>query len=319
MTTLIFDQDGLSRSLSNSPPTHYTLTIESFSMLTENSVDTYESGEFDAGGYKWKLVVYPNGNTKKNVEDHISVYLKMAEANSLQSGWEVSVDFRLFLLDQNKGLYLVLQDANMNKMCLHGAMLQVGFDRVIPLKAFSVASNGYLIDDTCVFGAEVFVCKERRAGKAECLSRIKKAFMNKHCWKIESFSTFKSQRLQSELFTAGGQKWKIELYPKGDDHGENTHVSVYLRIANPEKLSPGSQLLVEYTLRIVNQLDGKDKSRKSNHSWFSASSPCWGWPCFIKWDSFKMLDNGYLVKNTCLVEAEVTVHGIAKALEPTDD
>ncbi|KAH0993189.1 hypothetical protein GBA52_004672 [Prunus armeniaca] len=187
--SLIFDRDGLSRSLSNSPPTHYTLTIESFSMLTENSVDTYESGEFDAGGYKWKLVVYPNGNTKKNVEDHISVYLKMAEANSLQTGWEVSVDFRLFLLDQNKGIYLVLQDANMNKMCLHGAMLQVGFDRVIPLNAFSVASNGYLIDDTCVFGAEVFVCKERRAGKAECLSRIKKAFMNKHCWKIESFST----------------------------------------------------------------------------------------------------------------------------------
>ncbi|XP_021807959.1 MATH domain and coiled-coil domain-containing protein At3g58220-like [Prunus avium] len=318
MPDLIFDQDGLSRSTSNSPPTHYTLTIESFSMLTENSVDTYESGEFDAGGYKWKLVVYPNGNTKKNVEDHISVYLKMAEANSLQTGWEVSVDFRLFLLDQNKGIYLVVQDANMNKMCLHGAMLQVGFDRVIPLKAFSVASNGYLIDDTCVLGAEVFVCKERRAGKAECLSRINNAFMNKHCWKIESFSMLKSQCLQSELFTAGGQKWKIDLYPKGTDDGKNTHVSVYLRLATPEKLSPGSQLLTEYTLRIVDQLDGKDKSRKSNHTWFSASNSCWGWPCFIKLGSFKMLDNGYLVKNTCLVEAEVTVHGIAKALEPTD-
>ncbi|CAL8991023.1 unnamed protein product [Prunus brigantina] len=314
MASLIFDQDGLSRSLSNSPPTHYTLTIESFSMLTENSVDTYESGEFDAGGYKWKLVVYPNGNRKKNVEDHISVYLKMAEANSLQTGWEVSVDFRLFLLDQNKGIYLVLQDANMNKMCLHRAMLQVGFDRVIPLKEFSVASNGYLIDDTCVFGAEVFVCKERRAGKAECLSRIKKAFMNKHCWKIQSFSKLKSQCLLSELFTAGGQKWNIELYPKGDGDGENTHVSVYLSLANPEKLSPGSQLLTECTLRIVNQLDRKDKSRKLNHAWFSASSSSGGWSCFIKLDSFTMLDNGYLVNNTCLVEAEVTVYGIAKAL-----
>lgn len=95
----------------------------------------------------------------------------------------------------------------MNKMCLHRAMLQVGFDRVIPLKAFSVASNGYLIDDTCVFGAEVFVCKERRAGKAEYLSRIKKAFMNKHCLKIQNFSTLKFQCLLSELFTAGGLKW----------------------------------------------------------------------------------------------------------------
>ncbi|KAL6292877.1 hypothetical protein ACE6H2_001019 [Prunus campanulata] len=309
-------QDGLSRSLSNSPPTHYSLKIESFSTLTENSVDTYESGEFGAGGYKWKLVVYRNGNTKKKVEDHISVYLKMAEANSLQTGWEVSVDFRLFLLDQNKGIYSVLQDANMNKMCLHGAMLQVGFDRVIPLKAFYVASNGYVVGDTCVFGAEVFVCKERRAGKAECLSMINNAFMKKHCWKIESFSMLKSEVLQSEPFTAGGQTWLIRLYPKGDRTGKNTHVSIFLRLVNPEKLSPGSQLLTEYTLRIVDQLNRKHLSRKSDYAWFSAMKTGWGWPRFIDLGSFKMSDNGYLVKNTCLVEAEVTVHGIAKALEP---
>ncbi|XP_021808265.1 probable inactive serine/threonine-protein kinase fnkC [Prunus avium] len=308
-------QDGLSRSLSNSPPTHYSLKIESFSMLTKNSVDTYESGEFGAGGYKWKLVVYRNGNTKKNVEDHISVYLKMAEANSLQTGWEVSVDFRLFLLDQNKGIYSVLQDANMNKMCLHGAMLQVGFDRVIPLKEFSVASNGYLIDDACVLGAEVFVLKERRAGKVECLSRNKSAFMKKHCWKIESFSMLKSEFLQSEPFTAGGQTWVIKLYPKGDAIGKNTHVSIFLRLVHPEKLSPGSQLLTEYTLRIVDQLNGKHMSRKSDYAWFSTMVG-WGWSRFIDLGSFKMSNNGYLLKNTCLVEAEVTVHGIAKALEP---
>ncbi|PRQ38174.1 hypothetical protein RchiOBHm_Chr4g0410851 [Rosa chinensis] len=56
-----------------------------------------------------KLVLYPNGNKKKNVEDHISVYLSIAGEDSLQTGWGVSVDFRLFLLDQNKGMYLVLE------------------------------------------------------------------------------------------------------------------------------------------------------------------------------------------------------------------
>ncbi|KAI5349116.1 hypothetical protein L3X38_002003 [Prunus dulcis] len=53
--------------------------------------------------------------------------------------------------------------------------IRVGFERVIPLKEFADASNGYLVDDTCVFGEEVFVCKERRAGKAECLPRINNA------------------------------------------------------------------------------------------------------------------------------------------------
>lgn len=54
-------------------------------------------------------MLYPGGNKKKNVKDHISLYLVMARADSLQSGWEVYVDFRLFLLDQNKGIYSVFE------------------------------------------------------------------------------------------------------------------------------------------------------------------------------------------------------------------
>ncbi|XP_016647142.1 PREDICTED: uncharacterized protein LOC103323272 [Prunus mume] len=235
-----------------------------------------ESGKFDAGGYKWKLVVYPNGNKKKNVEDHISVYLKMAGANSLETGWEVSADFR-----------------------------------VIPLKAFADASNGYLIDDKCVFGAEVFVCKERRAGKAECLSGINSASMNKYVWKIEKFSTSKTECLESQPFNAGGQTWKIKLYPKGADDGKGTHVSIYLKFANPEELSPGSQILTELTLRIVDQLNAKHFYGKGIQ-WSSASGI--GWSNFITLGNFKQLDKGYLLKDTCLIEAEVTVHGIAKAL-----
>ncbi|CAB4293036.1 unnamed protein product [Prunus armeniaca] len=315
MDSLEFEQDGVSTPFSYTPPTHYTLKIESFSLLKKHSADRFESGEFDAGGYKWKLVVYPNGYEKKNVEDHISVYLEMAGAESLETGWEVFVDFRLFLLDQNKGIYLVLQDANLKKMCLHVAMLEVGFDRVIPLKAFADASNGYLIDDTCVFGAEVFVCKERRAGKAECLPRINNAvivseenndFMNKHVWKIEEFSKLKPEPLESKPFNAGGQTWKIQLFPKGDSHGKDTHVSLYLTLANPEKLSTAPKILAQFTLRIVDQLNAKHFFRHDSNC-FRASSPSWGWSNFIMLGFFKERDKGYLVMNTCVVEAEVTV------------
>ncbi|XP_048427727.1 ubiquitin C-terminal hydrolase 12-like isoform X3 [Pyrus x bretschneideri] len=110
-----FQQNGFSTSYSDSPPTHYTLKIRSFSLLTKNLEDEYESGEFEAGGYKWKLVLYPNGNKKKNVEGHISVYLEMVRAESLQNGCEVYVDFRFFLLDQNKGMFLVIQGKKLAK------------------------------------------------------------------------------------------------------------------------------------------------------------------------------------------------------------
>lgn len=52
-----------------------------------------------------KLVIYPNGNKKKNVRGHMSIYLEMAGLDSLQTGWEVHVDFRLFLLHQNTGIF----------------------------------------------------------------------------------------------------------------------------------------------------------------------------------------------------------------------
>ncbi|KAJ0035419.1 hypothetical protein Pint_24225 [Pistacia integerrima] len=77
---------GIIRFVSNTPPTHYQVIIQSFSLLFENA-EKYESAEFEAGGYKWKLVLHPNGNKSKNVEDHISLHLAMADATSLPPGW----------------------------------------------------------------------------------------------------------------------------------------------------------------------------------------------------------------------------------------
>lgn len=56
-----------------------------------------------------KLVVYPNVNKSKNVKEHISLYLAMAHTSSLQLGWEVYAVCRLFLLDQNKDNFLILE------------------------------------------------------------------------------------------------------------------------------------------------------------------------------------------------------------------
>ncbi|XP_011033128.1 PREDICTED: TNF receptor-associated factor family protein DDB_G0272340-like [Populus euphratica] len=66
---------GSVATVSDAPPIHYMVKIELFSSLWKNAVETYESGVFEAGGYKWKLVLYPNGNKSNNVKDYISLYL----------------------------------------------------------------------------------------------------------------------------------------------------------------------------------------------------------------------------------------------------
>ncbi|KAK9934183.1 hypothetical protein M0R45_021335 [Rubus argutus] len=305
MAILNSDQDGVFRSLSDSLPTHCSLNIKMFSLLTEYlSLDGYESNKFEAGGYKWKLVLYPNGNKKKNVEDHISVYLRIAGAKSLPTGWGVSVDFRLFLLDQNKGMYLVIEDAFTKHKWLHGGMLDVGFDKLIPLKEFTDASNGYLIADKCVFGAEVFVCKERKIGAAECLSSIKGAHTYKHVWKLEKFSKLNARYYESEPFSVAGQNWVIVLYPKGDGaSSKDIFLSLFLKLA---KTPPVPKVFTEFSLRIVDQKqDGSHIRLTSKHCF--TSNVGYGSCKFIKRDDLRP----FLKNDTCLVEAEVSVRGIA--------
>ncbi|ONI27845.1 hypothetical protein PRUPE_1G107700 [Prunus persica] len=312
MGTLNIIQDGILRSFSQSPPTHYTMKIQSFSFLYKNNVASIESGDFKAGGYKWKLRLYPNGYLKKNVVDHISFYLVISGSAYFQDGWELNAFFRLFLLDQIKGTYLVLEDANKKVKCFHGKMLYSGFDQFIPLESFVDPSNGYLIDDTCVFGAEVFVSEKSRIVREDCLSMIKNPVMYQHAWKIEKFSELKSG-YYSVAFKAGDYKWKILIYPKGYGLGKGSHLSLDLKLSNPKTLPPGSGIFAAYCVRIVDQKHTKHVFVKG-YNWFSASRLAQGWQRLIKLDLFRRAGSGFLKKDTCLLEAEVTVHGISKAL-----
>ena len=84
-----------------------------------------------------------------------------------------------------------------------------GFDKFIPLKDFNDGSKGYLVDDICAFGAEVFVCRERSTGKGESLVmvKVKDAVTYKHVWEINNFSKLDSECYDSKPFNAGDYKW----------------------------------------------------------------------------------------------------------------
>ncbi|KAH9687468.1 TRAF-like family protein [Citrus sinensis] len=207
----------------------------------------------------------------------------MADSSSFGFGWEVFVIFRLFVHDQNEDTYLIPQDAMGNERRFHGLKLEWGFDQFIPLKEFNDASNGYLVGDTCVFGAEVFV-KERNIVKGECLSMKK--------------------------FTSASPYKKIQLYPKGYGVTSGSHISMYLALADLSTITRGFKIYVHFTLRIRNQVRGKHKEAKAS-IWFRSS---WGWPRFAELSYLNEAGNGFLVNDVCTVEAEVSVLGISKAL-----
>lgn len=80
-----------------------------------------------------------------------------------------------------------------------------GITKCIDLKSFHDPLNGYLIDDTCIFGAEVFVVK--CVSKGECLSMIKEPAACYYLWKITEFSKLINETYESEPF--GDYNWYI--------------------------------------------------------------------------------------------------------------
>lgn len=309
------DMDEVARYISDVPPAHYAVKIESFSLLAKKCVDRFESGEFEAGGYKWKLVLHPLGDKSKNGNDHISLYLAIAGTDSLQPNWEVYVVYRLFLLDQNNDNYLTVEDGKWKPRRFRGMKKEWGFDKYISLKEFNESSNGYLVDDVCVFGAEVFVCKEKfKGGKGECLTMIKSPIIHKHVWKIDNFSKLDDAKsCESRAFNAGGEKWKIQVYPKGKGSGEGSHLSLFVALADPTALHPATKIYAEVKMSLQDQVHSEHHSGKVSY-WFSASNPEVGGIRFILLSNFQQPNMGFLVKDSCIVEAEVNVLGVANAL-----
>ncbi|KAF9606351.1 hypothetical protein IFM89_025019 [Coptis chinensis] len=301
------DKEGTFESIRDDPPTHFTFAIQSFSLLQKCSIERYETSIFEAGGYKWKLCLFPNGNKNKNVKEHVSLYLVIAETNSLPPGWHVNVVFRFFLFDQIRDKYLTMEDVKATGKRFHAMKTEWGFDQLIALKTFNDPSNGYLVDDECVFGAEVFTCNEKSQGKGERLSMIKGATSCKNTWKIENYPKLEKgsmkECLESEPFTAGDHKWLVRLYPNGFGEGKGNSVSLYLALADSSALPAGRTVYVDFTLRFMNQSNQRIIQSKATY-WFSASNDISGWQKFLLHSYLAVL------KDAFTVEAEVTVMGL---------
>ncbi|XP_028070182.1 uncharacterized protein LOC114272668 isoform X1 [Camellia sinensis] len=296
----------VARSLRDIPPAHYTLKIESFSelaqLLLDAKVQNYESDIFEAGGYKWKLYLHPNGDKERNGEGHISLYLVIAETSDLPLGWEVNVNFKLFVYDQIQDKYMTIQDANGKVRRFHRMKTKWGFAQLLPLGTFNDAANGYLIHDTCVFGAEVLVINYN--GRGECLT-VFKGLDNTYTWKIDNFSSLDGKTHYSEVFTIGNRKWKLKLHPKGYPRANNKCLSLFLLLDDWKTFPSDRKTYAKYKLLMRNQCHGQHVETTDTACFAPTSG--WGRSSFLSLTDLHDASKGFLVKDTLIVEAEVSV------------
>ncbi|XVE61338.1 hypothetical protein DITRI_Ditri06bG0031400 [Diplodiscus trichospermus] len=129
----------------------------------------------------------------------------------------------------------------------------------------------------------------------------------KFTWTIENFSRLNTKRLYSDIFVVGGYKWRILIFPKGNNVD---HLSMYLDVADSATLPYGWSRYAQFSLAVVNQIHHKYLIRKETQHQFNARESDWGFTPFMPLSDLYDLSRGYLVNDTVVVEAEVVVRKI---------
>ncbi|XP_028085241.1 MATH domain and coiled-coil domain-containing protein At3g58210-like [Camellia sinensis] len=287
------------------PLSHYSFKIQSFSSLSKTSIEKYSSDKFEAGDYKWKLSIYPNGNKDRDGQGHVSISLTLVDASSLLAGWEVKAIVNFFVFDQVGDKYYTLSAGKVRHF--HAMQTELGVPKFIDLEVFSDSSNGYLVNDTCVFGIDIFILKQTHKG--EKLSMVKEIVTDSYIWNIKSFSTLNLDRYESETFIVRDHKWKILIYPRGNGEGKGNSMSMFLCL-DETTLPPDTKLFVKFLLRVISQTPTKSDNfefKVENH--FGPSCLTWGAQKFMSIVKLNDPKKGYLVGDTCIAEANVTLIG----------
>ncbi|KAM7267417.1 hypothetical protein ACFE04_009583 [Oxalis oulophora] len=277
MERIIGETNGIIRKIRLEAPLHFVWKIESYSTLLESKWNKIESGSFEVDGHKWKLTFFPNGNNNHKGEGYISLYLSISDTENPPLSLDLSVIFKFLVFDQIKGKYLAIQDSN--EMCRFQWMkTEWGFGQLLPLGVFKDPSNGFLIDDRCIFGVDIFV-----------------------------------EFVESDDFIVEGLKWKLKLYPKGKSTGQNS-VSLFLLLVT-ELPDYYRKVYAEYKLRICDQVNGNHlENTISDITYFDKGNTGWGIDHFVPLSDVNNMSKGFLLKDAINVEVEFSYISVFKQL-----
>ncbi|CAH1441856.1 unnamed protein product [Lactuca virosa] len=117
-----------------------------------------------------------------------------------------------------------------------------------------------------------------------------------------------NKKLYSDIFVVGGFKWRVLIFPKGNNV-EN--LSMYLDVADSSTLPYGWSRYAQFSLAVVNQIHNKFTMKKDTQHQFHGRESDWGFTSFMPLSDLYDPSKGYLVNDTCIIEADVAVRKVA--------
>ncbi|PON82556.1 E3 ubiquitin-protein ligase SIN-like [Trema orientale] len=121
-------------------------------------------------------------------------------------------------------------------------------------------------------------------------------------WAICKFSRLSVKKIYSDIFYVGGYKWRILVFPKGNKVDD---LSAYLVFADSVTLPHGWSRYALFSLSVINHFDSNATIIKELEHEFTARERGWGLASLIPLRELNDPARGFLVKDTCTLEAEV--------------
>ncbi|KAK8333786.1 hypothetical protein V6Z12_A10G224700 [Gossypium hirsutum] len=129
--------------------------------------------------------------------------------------------------------------------------------------------------------------------------------VTKVTWRIENFSRIKDKKLCSEIFTVDGNKWRLIIYPRGTKGKNLGFWSIFFAVADSATLPSGWSRYAHFGLAVIDQFHRENSKTLVIMKDFTCSVTCWGFLSFLPFSELHNPTRGYLVNDTCLVEAYV--------------
>ncbi|CAF2048410.1 hypothetical protein BRARA_I04019 [Brassica rapa] len=123
----------------------FTWVIKDFSSLQSRRI---YSDEFLIGGLKWCLIAYPKGSKV----DCLSLYLGVADHESLPLEWRRNTKFSLKVVNQFSDKSSILREAT---EWFDQKTPSFGFTKILPLAKLNANDGGFLVNDELKIVAEI--------------------------------------------------------------------------------------------------------------------------------------------------------------------
>ncbi|KAL5822655.1 hypothetical protein ACOSQ3_020574 [Xanthoceras sorbifolium] len=126
-----------------------------------------------------------------------------------------------------------------------------------------------------------------------------------YTWKVTKFSTLVEEKFVSESF---GHYKNVLLCPDGNGRGKGNCISIFLEVPR-SSIPADTKLFLKYILRVKDQKNGKHIYTEGNEL-FASNKAVLGLPEFLSLAKLRDPKMGYLVDDTLIIEAEVTLLGL---------